>query len=329
MSNSFSINYALHTILSFKRPARSASEQKMITQIIVPTGATPDPHGNYILRIGTTPIMWSCHTDTMHKIGGKQKLYLDTDKEGHQLLVVQDSNCLGADDGAGIWLMCEMIERGVEGLYIFHRDEEIGGKGSQFIVKETPELVKGIRAAIALDRYGYTSVITHQRGRCCSDAFARALGEQLGDYKPDSTGLFTDTANYTKLIPECTNLSVGYEGHHTPYESQDFLFLALLADKLEKLNIGTLPIERDPTVIELRFPKWDRKPAKLTPIKSKLAAPKKAKNTQEGEFLSAEELGEVADLVERFPISTALLLEQLGYNALDMEQWVNETNKKS
>ena len=72
--------------------------------------------------------------------------------------------------------MLEMIKASVPGLYIFHRDEEVGGKGSKYISINTPEILKGIQFAIAFDRYGTTSVITEQMGgKCASREFADSI----------------------------------------------------------------------------------------------------------------------------------------------------------
>jgi len=118
--------------------------------------------------------------------------------------------------------------------------------------RDTPEKLVGVRAAIALDRKGYRSVITHQGSRCCSDTFAHSLADGLSlGMGLDDTGLFTDTANYTHLIPECTNLSVGYERQHTAKESLDVAFLCRLLDSLLHLDTTELVIERDPAVEEM------------------------------------------------------------------------------
>jgi len=236
----------LADILSLRRPHESQTELNFIRDTIDPTGARADAKGNRILRIGSAPILWSAHTDTVHRHGGTQAIRRD----GDSILLAKKSksDCLGADDGAGIWLMLEMIAAGVEGLYVFHRGEECGGIGSNYIASKTPELLDGIQAAIALDRKGYDSVITHQYGRCCSTAFAKSLAAGLGfHYAPDSTGLFTDTANYTEIIPECTNISVGYHYAHSRQESLDFGFLVALRDSLLRLDLSALTIERDPS----------------------------------------------------------------------------------
>lgn len=236
----------LADILSLRRPHRSQTESDFVRDFIDPTGVRADEIGNRILRIGSAPILWSAHTDTIHRHGGTQAIRRD----GDSILLAKKSksDCLGADDGAGIWLMLEMIAAGVEGLYVFHRGEECNGIGSSFIVHETPELLDGIQAAIALDRKGYNSVVTHQYGRCCSDSFALSLAAGLGfHYVPDATGLFTDTANYTELVPECTNISVGYHHAHSSAESLDFGFLVALRDSLLRLDLSALTIERDPS----------------------------------------------------------------------------------
>src|SRR3546814_16306749 len=79
---------------------------------------------------------------------------------------------LGADDGAGLWIMLGMIAAACPGLYLFHRGEEQGCLGSRWIERHTPELLANIDAAIAFDRAGLGDVITHQSyGRTCSAAF--------------------------------------------------------------------------------------------------------------------------------------------------------------
>ncbi len=229
-----------------RRPAGSKTERRFIRDYILPLGVELDAMGNLSKRIGRAPVLWSCHTDTVHRDGGLQEIAI---KGG--LLKLKNpngSNCLGADDSAGIWLMREMILAQRPGLYIFHRSEEHGGLGSRFIAEDLPNTLCGIQYAIAFDRRGTDSVITHQGwGRCCSDAFARELAGRLGGkYRPDDTGVFTDTANYVDLVPECTNLSVGYSGEHSKNEMLDVDHLVALRDTLLKLETDGLPAERKP-----------------------------------------------------------------------------------
>jgi hypothetical protein len=158
--------------------------------------------------------------------------------------------CLGADDTTGVWLMLEMIRAGVPGLYIFHRGEELGCVGSSHIARRTPELLDGIRYAISLDRRGTDSVVTHQCGRrTASDVFAWSLIDalELHDYgaAPDPSGVYTDSESYAGLVPECTNISVGYENQHSSRESQDLVFAEDLRDRLVGFDESLLLCDRE------------------------------------------------------------------------------------
>jgi hypothetical protein len=236
-------------MITYRRPAYGKTEREFRERFIAPLGTREDKVGNMILRIGDAPVLWSCHTDTQHRQEGQQVVAVD----GQGTMYLKDplSSCLGADDAAGVWLMREMIRAKREGLYIFHAAEEMGGVGSSWIASNTPELLAGIDFAIALDRKGTNSIITHQGGeRCCSDAFARSLGRGLimgigPGMVPDDTGLFTDTANYVDLVPECTNLSVGYEHEHSRAETIDLHHLVAIRNALLNLNIDNLVCERE------------------------------------------------------------------------------------
>ncbi|RZN30498.1 hypothetical protein [Bradyrhizobium sp. Leo121] len=233
-------------MLTYARPAGSRSEKKFINRFIRPLGAKADAYGNYILKIGDGPVCFSSHTDTVHKSGGKQRVTITTDYM-MKLPMLSQSNCLGADDTSGVWLMCELIRAKVPGLYIFHREEEVGGTGSSYIAKRTPELFEQIKCVIALDRKGRHDVITHQGGaRCCSGAFADSLISGLGieHLAKSDGGTFTDSANYTGIVGECTNLCVGYYDQHSSKETLDAEFMAEMRDALIRLDQSKLVFER-------------------------------------------------------------------------------------
>lgn len=249
----------LLAMLSYRRPDKSGSETAFIKRFLLPLGVTFDRYGNGILAIGDKPtVLWSCHTDTVHKKGGKQTVVIDSN--GLITLAPNSkSNCLGADDSAGVWLMCELIRAKKPGLYVFHANEERGGCGSAFIADHNPKLLDGVQYAIAFDRRGVTDVITHQGfERCCSDAFAGELARrlnvlmtaqgQIAQLVPSDEGIFTDTAHYTRLVPECTNISVGYYCEHTKNENLNSRYLLRLRNALIDLDLEGLPVARDPTV---------------------------------------------------------------------------------
>jgi len=327
------------------------------------TGGT---QGNIIVDVpladGTaSKTLFSCHTDSVHRTDGMQQLTYTQHPESGYIIQSDNNECLGGDDGTGVWLMTKLIEAGVPGRYIFHRAEEVGGRGSGWIEKNREDLLQGHERAIAFDRKAKHSVITYQScSRCCSDEFADDLGGHLmlaakryylerfqaGDqtvmydvqapvpeertswrqipgarsqkvtktnayghttttweipreqytytytpknefwnsvverfapmapegvedyvfsteemqtlvqnyaneypeemmglledylkfkeeiWKTDTGGSFTDTANYTDIIPECTNLSTGYYNAHTQSEYQDYAFLEVFLEGL-------------------------------------------------------------------------------------------------
>src|ERR1035437_5455067 len=239
-------------MLTYCRPAGSGAESAFVARFVATLpGATCDPFGNWHVIIGTSPILWSCHTDTVHTTSGRQTVHVTADGVvGLSRRSRHMSSCLGADDTAGVWLCHQLILAGVPGHYIFHYGEEIGGEGSSELARYPGDTFAGFKYAIALDRRGTGDVITHQFARCCSDTFAESLAAALNlsglDYSPDSTGVFTDTANYTDLIGECTNLSVGYQHAHSERETLDTAFLSRLFAALCTLDPASLVSERLP-----------------------------------------------------------------------------------
>lgn len=216
----------------------------------LPVGYQEDGHGNYFILVGDKPsTMFTCHLDTAcstqvrvnHVHDGK---YIKTD----------GSSILGADDKAGMTVLLYMIENKVPGLYYFFIGEEVGCVGSGRLSRNwsETEFSSYIKKVISFDRRGTNSVITEQLyGRCCSDGFARELANRLNStefgfrFSPDNTGIYTDSAKFTSLVPECTNISVGYYSEHTSVERQDIDFLQKLCKAACLVDWETLPIIRD------------------------------------------------------------------------------------
>jgi hypothetical protein len=243
--------YSLFKMMEFRRPAQTQTLYDFIDDYIMPLGGTIDKAGNVIIRVGDSRVLWSSHTDTIHRTGGRQRIAVNGDmiKIGHG----ETSNCLGADCTTGVWIMREMILHGVSGLYVFHDSEEIGGLGSSSLRKHHDGLLDGIDFAIAFDRKGYDSIITHQwGGRCCSDDFAKSLSKLMPNaYQLDNGGTFTDTANYTDVIAECTNISVGYFNQHTTSETQSISHALALRDAMLKFDETKLVKSRNAGEIDL------------------------------------------------------------------------------
>lgn len=283
-------------MLTHMRPAKSVAEREFVEKYIAPIGATADEYGNYWHVIGQSKVLWSCHSDTVHAKPGRQKLSVRK-----MIASANDSSCLGADCTVGVWIMLEMIAAKVPGCYVFHRDEEIGGHGSAFIAEAYPDILKQYDYAIAFDRRGTDSIITHQSGlRGASAAFAASIAPMLPPgYRVDSGGLFTDTANYVDHIAECSNLSVGYMNEHTPRETLDLAHAMRLRKAMIGFDESKLTAERDPARVEYERLAWD------WPLSSS----------------AWDDRRDLLDFVRRCPDATADFLESNGFTIRDLEDW--------
>lgn len=245
--------------LSMKRPHGGVGERNLLGYILLnrPAGSrwTFDTAGNLHIDLCTAPThrtLFVAHVDTVHRKDGYNKIRMT------ESVWYAHGSQLGADDGAGVAMLMHLMTEGVPGHYVFTLGEECGGVGSTALAKDQPQLLKRFDRAIAFDRRGTTSVISHQgMGRCCSDAFAEALSAALTTdelmYMPDDTGVYTDTAEFVDLVPECTNISVGYEREHSDEEAQDILHLQALAEQCVRLAWDELPVVRDPSEPEPLF----------------------------------------------------------------------------
>lgn len=240
-------------MLTYKRPAGTRTEEAFIARYIdrVP-GIIADQFGNRILYRPASRVMIACHTDTVHRDEGKQRVSV---VEGvAQLPARSKSNCLGADDTAGVYAALRMIEAGSPCSFVFHHDEEIGGRGSAWLAREYAAwLQESFDVCLSLDRRGTGDIITHQwAGRTASEAFSASLTAQLGMGHASAEGTFTDSANYAYLIAECSNLSVGYASEHTARETLDLAYLERLIKRLVKVDWTALDVKRDFT----QEPEW-------------------------------------------------------------------------
>lgn len=211
----------------------------------LPSGIKKDPWGNYYIKIGNSPIIFSAHLDTY----SKEVLDIKHKIRGNIISTYGDT-ILGGDDKSGVTILIYMIHMGVEGMYYFFCGEEVGCIGSKAVCENVD--LSSYTSIISLDRRGYSSVVTHQSQiRTSSDEFSRLLVDELSsgglNYKLDEGGIWSDSAIFSKVISECTNISVGYQDEHTPRESQDIDFLSKLAIAISKINFNKLIPYRDPT----------------------------------------------------------------------------------
>lgn len=315
----------LGEMLRYRRPHLSVSERKFINRFIVPLGVKRDGFGNLYKAIpeadGSAPrVLWSSHTDTVHYVGGKQDIIL-TEDEKFIALAKGERGCLGADNGAGVWLLRELILAGKPGLYCFFRQEESGRHGSEFFAVHSADVYKDCKAAIAFDRRGTHSVITHQFvGRTCSNAFARSLASNLKlGHVLDDGGSYTDTASFYDKIPECTNVSVGYANEHSANETLDWQYLLDLRVALLELDASALTIERDPTNIDdCDLPWWQRDDWDFSRDERGDFMGRRSYNRRYDAFVDDADdwkprAPTFGDLIADYPDFVADILEQSGY----------------
>jgi hypothetical protein len=245
----------LEHALSIKRRADSWGETGFVAWLAQRLPITAiDMAGNIHVDLrqcthgmGANKTLFVAHTDTITRGRGGPNAIV---KDGH-LWKTDGKDTLGADDGAGVAVMCALIKARVPAYYVFTRGEEIGGHGSRHLAEEWVDLLSEFDRAIAVDRRDVFSVITHQfAGRCCSSAFGEALCDALNErgmlMMTDDTGVYTDTAEFMEIIPECTNISAGYNHEHGAREELDVEYLQNLLTAMLTVEWDELPVDRDP-----------------------------------------------------------------------------------
>ena len=220
----------------------------------LPEGKTEiDSFGNYFVRVGESKTAFSCHLDT---VSSKQVKVTHVVEDN--IIKTDGTSILGADDKAGVTVLLWMIEHGIPGTYYFFIGEEVGCIGSGNASKHNVEIFKQYDRMVAFDRRDTCSVITFQSGqRCCSDEFGQKLASELNEggleLKLDKFGVYTDSAEFTSIIPECTNISVGYYSEHTTSERQDIEYLIKLCHACLNVKWDELPTARDKSKVETRW----------------------------------------------------------------------------
>lgn len=212
-----------------------------------------DNFGNYYKYIGESNTMFASHLDTACKHVSSVK---HVEEDGY--IKTNGETILGADCKAGVTIMLEMIDNNIPGLYYFFIGEEVGCKGSKWVSSEMKNGYLNefnIKKCISFDRRGTKSIITHQGDlKTASDEFANSLIEEFGknglEMEIDRGGFCTDSLQFVDIIPECTNISVGYYDEHRTHEKQDISFLIKMTQACIKINWETLNISRDESIEE-------------------------------------------------------------------------------
>jgi len=216
----------------------------------LPSFLKKDKHGNYYHLIGKSDTAFTCHLDTASRTKDVVNLR-EFEKDGQTFIKTDGTSILGADDKAGVTVLLYMIHNNVPGVYWFFIGEERGGIGSRDVAKDLDSypFMKDVKKVVSFDRRNYYSVITSQMGvACCSNDFGQSLCDELNKsglkLTLDPTGVFTDSASFIDLIPECTNVSVGYFDEHRHTELQNITYLKSLCKAAVACDWDKLVVKR-------------------------------------------------------------------------------------
>ena len=242
------MNNIKDTFISLVSKTNPYGSEKYILDIL--PELNKDIFGNYYQIIGeNTQTMFTAHLDNRCKNEETVKIKITTnDDNGEEFISTDGNTILGADDKAGVTVLLYMIHNNIQGLYYFFIGEESGCIGSKNLYSKFDEIdyLKNIKRCITFDRKDINSIITHQSDiQCCSMKFAKALQKEYDRFdinlELDSTGIWSDGAEFIDKIKECTNLSVGFYNEHENSEKQNISYLNRFCDASININWDELP----------------------------------------------------------------------------------------
>lgn len=240
------LRITLQDALSIKRPSGSLTEAAFVARIAATFPRylqAIDEAGNVHFKIGESRTLFAAHADTVHWEEGVNKYT----QEGST--VKASGAPLGADDGAGVAILCHMMSNCIPGYYLISRGEEVGGIGAKYIADNFPYLLEEFDRSVCFDRRGTSDIVTVQGGqRCASKEFAEALSIEFEKqdllYVESEKGVYTDNKEWAYHVMECVNLSCAYFAQHGNNESLDLHHFKLLADAALKIDWEALPTVR-------------------------------------------------------------------------------------
>jgi hypothetical protein len=184
--------------------------------------------------------MFQAHLDTVGPDDGVHEIFLEADGKVH----TSGQHVLGADDGAGIAILCALLLADVPALYLFTQGEECGGIGGGYAAMHEAHRIEGIARCIAFDRRGTGEICGEQcMGSLASPRFVRALSQALGLGHVWGTGTYTDNSEWVGQILEIVNVSVGYSREHSKEETLDYTYWCALRAAVIALDWEALPTE--------------------------------------------------------------------------------------
>ena len=175
-------------------------------------GYKPIVEDGYIYAEGSEPVCVTAHMDTVHPT--LPKAIIIEKHEGKT--IISSPQGIGGDDRCGVYMIQRLVEQGFKPTIVFCEDEEIGGVGSNKLLKNLElmdELAK-VKFFIELDRAHANDLVYYDDE---NEEFHEWCSKVTG-YKLD-WGSFSDISH---LCPDAkvsgVNISCGYYKAHTLQE---------------------------------------------------------------------------------------------------------------
>jgi len=175
-------------------------------------GYRPIVEDGYIYAEGSEPVCVTAHMDTVHKALPKNILI----EKHEEKTIISSPQGIGGDDRCGVYMIQRLVEQGFKPTIVFCEDEEIGGVGSNKLLKnlELMDELSKVKFFIELDRAHDRDLVYYDDD---NEEFHAWCSEITG-YKMD-WGSFSDISH---LCPEAkvsgVNISCGYYKAHTTDE---------------------------------------------------------------------------------------------------------------
>lgn len=216
-------------------------EEHVYKELLTGLGFSQDQFGNYY-KLGESDVLLTAHLDTVHDVTNFNQVEYRIED-----YVVKSAGKapLGADDKAGVALVLYLAERLPVNYALFIGEEKglVGSNKAALAYEYDMWVMTDLKAVISLDRKGVNNIVNSQLGMpCASYEFVLAVQEELPFLTRIVPGSFTDSAAFMDLVPNVTNISVGYYDQHTNRESQNLLYLDKLGESLLQVDWEKLAI---------------------------------------------------------------------------------------
>jgi len=247
------IDPLLETILKYNR----ANPVPFIEEVLLPflddlglDYEIDKEYNVYVSNGNTADTFYIAHTDTCDRVS--DPVFKDLSVENGFINLNSAHSCLGADDGAGVYILLKLLEHNIEGRYLFTTGEEIGLIGMSYWIDDpyNVEQLQGVERCVEFDRKGENEIIIEQSGKRLADVeLSLELSDEFDSYGmalfPSTRGVYTDNILLDGIVPFVVNISCGYVHQHTPRETLNYVFLDNLLYAWMAMERYRLPVWED------------------------------------------------------------------------------------